>query len=53
MRNPSRVSLENVPAKAVIFLPGCSGAGAGFPCSARAFSSLVDRVIDPAFVEQE
>jgi hypothetical protein len=40
MRNPSRATVENVPAKAVIFLSGCSGAGS--PCSARAFFSLVD-----------
>ena len=53
MRNPSRASVEDVPTKAVIFLPGCSGAGVGSPCSARAFFSLVDRTIDPAFVQQE
>ena len=37
MRNPSRASVDNVPAKAVIFLPGCSGAGSGSHCNARAF----------------
>jgi 4-phytase/acid phosphatase len=51
MRNPSPVSVENVPAKAVIFLPSCSGAGAGSPCSARAFFDLVERAIDPSFVQ--
>lgn len=53
MRNSSRISLKETPGKAVIFLPGCSGLGEGAPCNARSFSILVDRVIDPAFVQQE
>jgi 4-phytase/acid phosphatase len=51
MRNVTPLSLENPPARANVFVPGCSGSGEAFPCSWISFQQTVTSAIDPAFVK--
>ena len=51
MRKALPVTLEVPPAKAPVFLPGCSIANEGLPCDWRAFEHTVETAIDPAFVK--
>jgi 4-phytase / acid phosphatase len=51
MRSVRALSLENPPAKANIFIPGCSTGGDGFPCDWKAFEQTLTRAIDPMFVQ--
>ena len=51
MRNVAALTLENPPAKATVFIPGCSTGGEGFPCDWKAFEQTLTRAIDPAFVK--
>ncbi len=44
------LTLENPPALAPIFVPGCSEAGPGFDAPLGKFEDLLHRVIDPRFV---
>jgi 4-phytase/acid phosphatase len=39
------------PAAAPVFLPGCSGATAGYSCSLEAFGQAVDAAVDGRFLE--
>jgi len=50
IRNLTPLSLENPPAIAPIFIPGCSEAGPGFDVPLDKFETLLQRVIDPLFV---
>jgi hypothetical protein len=34
-----------------VFLPGCSGATAGYSCSLEAFGQAVDAAVDGRFLE--
>jgi 4-phytase / acid phosphatase len=51
MRNVSELTLEHPPAKADVFVPGCSTGGDGFPCEWKSFEQTMTRAIDPAFVK--
>jgi 4-phytase/acid phosphatase len=51
MRAVTPLSLEKPPARANIFVPGCSQGGANFPCDWKAFQQTLTTVIDPAFVK--
>ena len=41
MRNVAALTLENPPAKATVFIPGCSTGGEGFPCDWKAFEQTL------------
>jgi 4-phytase/acid phosphatase len=51
MRNVNALTLQHPPAKAEVFIPGCSIGGDGFPCDWKAFEQTLTRAIDPAFVK--
>ena len=51
MRNLAPLTPAAPPARANLFVPGCSQPGPGFPCDWNAFQQTVSAVIDPAFVE--
>jgi 4-phytase/acid phosphatase len=51
MRNLTPLTLENPPARANVFIPGCSGAGQTFPCAWKSFEQTVTTAIDPEFVK--
>ena len=50
MRKALPVTIDVPPAKAPVFLPGCSVASEALPCDWRAFEHTVETAIDPAFV---
>lgn len=50
MRNAVPLSLAEPPAKATVFLPGCSRAEAGTPCDWGEFQRLAKAAIDQQFV---
>jgi 4-phytase/acid phosphatase len=51
MHDALPLTLESPPAKAVVFLPGCSTAEEGLPCGWEAFQRALQGAIDPAFVK--
>jgi 4-phytase / acid phosphatase len=51
MRNVTALTLESRPAKANVFVPGCSTGRDGFPCDWKAFEQALNTAIDPAFVK--
>jgi 4-phytase/acid phosphatase len=51
MRELTPLTLDRSPARANIFVPGCSQGGANFPCSWKAFQQTLTTAIDPAFVK--
>jgi 4-phytase/acid phosphatase len=51
MRQALPLTLHSPPAKATVFVPGCSTAKAGSPCDWRAFQHTIEASIDPAFVK--
>jgi 4-phytase/acid phosphatase len=51
MRNIAPLTIEKPPARAAVFIPGCSSAAAGFPCEWKAFRKTVETAIDPAFLK--
>jgi 4-phytase/acid phosphatase len=51
MRNVTPLALDKPPARADIFLPGCSTGRANFPCDWKAFQKTVTTAIDPTFVK--
>jgi 4-phytase/acid phosphatase len=50
LRDATPLGLQTPPAKAPIFVPGCSTAAEGWPCDWDAFQRTVQAAIDPAFV---
>jgi 4-phytase/acid phosphatase len=50
MRNLTRLSLDQPPATAPIFVPGASGASDGFAAPLDRFIAVANSAIDPAFV---
>jgi 4-phytase/acid phosphatase len=50
MRQALPLTLDSPPAKATVFVPGCSTAKAGSPCDWNAFRHTIETSIDPAFV---
>lgn len=50
MRSVTPLTSDKPPAKASVFVPGCSTGGGGFPCDWRAFQKTLTTAIDPAFV---
>ena len=51
MRNVTPLTLDKPPAKARVFLPGCSTGAIDFPCDWRAFQQTLKTAIDPGFVK--
>lgn len=51
MRNAAALTLEKPPAKASVFIPGCSTGANGFPCDWRAFEQTLTMTIDATFVK--
>lgn len=51
MRKALPLSLDSPPAKAPVFLPGCSAANEKMTCPWKAFLRTVEGAIDPAFVK--
>jgi 4-phytase/acid phosphatase len=51
MRQSLPLTLDSPPAKATVFVPGCSTAKAGSPCDWKAFQRTIETAIDPAFVK--
>src|SRR5262245_6592431 len=49
MHDAIPLSLSNPPILADVFVPGCSTAQKGFPCSWSAFQKTMNAAIDPAF----
>lgn len=52
MRQVMLLGLSSPPAKAPVFLPGCSSAAEGFACEWPAFERTVAAAIDPSFVSK-
>jgi 4-phytase / acid phosphatase len=50
MRALTPLTLQDPPAVAPIFVPGCSGSGAGFAAPLDRFEARLQQVIDPEFV---
>jgi 4-phytase / acid phosphatase len=51
MHKATPLTLDSPPARAPIFLPGCSTAGEGLACGWEAFQHTIEAAIDPAFVK--
>ncbi len=51
MRKALPVTLDSPPAKATVFLPGCSVANEALECGWKAFQHTIETAIDPAFVK--
>jgi 4-phytase/acid phosphatase len=51
MRKALPLTLNSPPARAPVFVPGCSTADEGFACGWKAFQHTIDTAIDPAFVK--
>ncbi|AXC13010.1 Periplasmic phosphoanhydride phosphohydrolase [Acidisarcina polymorpha] len=51
MRSLTPLNLDRAPARASIFLPGCSGGAVGYPCDWTSFSQVLTKVINPEFVK--
>ena len=51
MRKAQPLTLDSPPAKAPVFVPGCSTADEGFACSWSQFRRTVEAAINPAFVK--
>jgi 4-phytase/acid phosphatase len=49
MRNLTPLSLDEPPARANVFIPGCSQAGTDFPCDWNDFARTLRSAIDPSF----
>jgi 4-phytase/acid phosphatase len=47
----SPLNLAKPPARADVFVPGCSQPGPGFPCDWKSFEQTLDSVIDPSFTK--
>jgi 4-phytase / acid phosphatase len=50
MRNQTVLRLENPPARANVFIPGCSSGADDFPCDWNAFQKTLTTAIDSTFV---
>jgi 4-phytase / acid phosphatase len=51
MRNASPLTLDKPPARADVFLPGCTTGDANFSCDWGKFQQILSAAIDPAFVK--
>ena len=51
MRNLTELTLDEPPARANVFIPGCSAGGDDFPCDWKAFEQTLTTLIDPTFVK--
>jgi 4-phytase/acid phosphatase len=51
-RYATALSLDEPPARAPIFVPACSGSGAGYPCEWKKFQKAVESAIEPGFVRK-
>jgi 4-phytase/acid phosphatase len=52
LRNRTALTLSAPPAKAPVFIPGCSTRNATFDCALEDFVSVAKRAIDPASVDR-
>lgn len=53
MREVTPLSLENPPARAPIFVPGCGGPAPNFDAPLASFVRQARKVIDPSFIARE
>jgi 4-phytase / acid phosphatase len=53
LRDATALSLDNPPARAPIFVPGCSGPGPSFDAPLASFVRQARKVIDPSFIAPE
>jgi len=53
MRDGSPLNADNPPARAPIYIPGCSGPGPGYDAPLASFVRQARKVIDPSFIAQE
>jgi 4-phytase/acid phosphatase len=51
MRRALLLTPDSPPAKATVFVPGCSTAKPASPCEWKAFQHTIETAIDPAFVK--
>jgi len=51
MRNSTALTLDQPPAKSVVFLPKCSRAGDQAPCDLSSLQRLIENATNPAFVK--
>jgi 4-phytase / acid phosphatase len=51
MRNLTELTLDEPPARANVFIPGCSTSGDDFSCDWKAFQQTLTNIIDPTFVK--
>lgn len=51
MQNMVPLTLTAPPARANIFIPGCSGADENYACTWNGFSQTLKNTIDPAFIQ--
>jgi 4-phytase/acid phosphatase len=51
MRSLTPLTLQEPPARANVFVPGCSKAGPGYPCELKGFQTTVTSAMDPSFVK--
>jgi 4-phytase/acid phosphatase len=51
MREALPLTLASPPPKAPVFVPACSTAAEGFPCSWKGFQRALEGAIDPAYVK--
>jgi 4-phytase / acid phosphatase len=52
MHDATRLTLENPPVIANLFVSGCSTAGEGYSCPWSRFKEVTTNAIDPAFVSR-
>src|ERR1039458_590820 len=52
LRNQTALTLAAPPARAPVFIPGCSGSNATFDCPLEKFEALAKQVIDPHSTDQ-
>jgi 4-phytase / acid phosphatase len=53
MRAAAPLSLRTPPTKTLLFIPGCSTAGEGYPCDWDAFRTVAANAIDVEYVAKE
>jgi 4-phytase/acid phosphatase len=51
MRNMTPLTLDTPPARANIFVPGCSTAGEEYSCPWSSFAATIKDAVDPAFIQ--
>jgi 4-phytase/acid phosphatase len=53
MHNATRLTLSDPPVIANLFVPACSSASNGYPCTWTSFKSIANAAIEPSFVQTQ